>query len=127
MGSPLGPKGHTEDGLLFFNRKGDQLIGDNELVQLPDTLPSSPNLSSSEEPFSTRLEYAPTMPLLSSSHPILSALDSNTIPTLSLDESTLELERTFFATSEPPISTTDAPSPGNSNHIDVVPITQGQN
>ena len=69
------------------------------------------------------MKSAPTIPLSPTRHPQLSSLDSNTIPTLSLDESNLELEQTLLGALELHVPTPDTPSSGKSNRVDAVPIT----
>ena len=113
----------TKDRLLFYNRKGDELIGNTDLIRLQDQLPSLTDLSSSKEPPPNRFKFAPAIPQSPPSHPLLFTLDSNTIPSLSLDKSALEMEINFQDLSEHPVSTADTPSSGNSNCVDAVPIT----
>ena len=49
--SPLEPHCRKmKDGRLFYYRKGNELIGNTDRIQLPDQLSSSPNIYSSEEP-----------------------------------------------------------------------------
>ena len=56
LDSPLEPHcWQSKNGLLFYNRKEDELVGNTELIQLPGPLPLPPNHSPSEEPSPTRL------------------------------------------------------------------------